>query len=259
VSATTDQDRVASARRAVAANEHWYHTLELAPGLLTPGHIDLRAVAPKVLPGAAELSGSRALDVGTFDGFWAFELERRGAEVVALDIPAVSAAELPPVQRRRLEQASSELDIVLGRGFALAAEALGSGVRRVEATVYDLTPELIGGPVRFVFAGAILLHLRDPVRALERIRDVLEPGGRVTVLEPFSIRDTLASPRRAAATFRAAWSDFAWWVPNLAALRGWLQAAGFTQIEQRGLHHPPARPEMRQWLAGYTARNPGTP
>ena len=28
----------------------------------------------------------RALDVGTWDGFWAFEMERRGAEVTALDL-----------------------------------------------------------------------------------------------------------------------------------------------------------------------------
>jgi hypothetical protein len=63
-------------RAAVAANPVWYHSIELAPGLVTPGHIDLRPVARRVLPERME---GRALDVGTFDGFWAFELERRGA------------------------------------------------------------------------------------------------------------------------------------------------------------------------------------
>ena len=77
-------DRAAKARAAIAANAHGYHTLELAPGILTEGKIDLRQTAAKILPD--DLRGRRALDVGTFDGFWAFELEKRGAEVVAIDI-----------------------------------------------------------------------------------------------------------------------------------------------------------------------------
>ena len=241
-----------AALRAVDANPVWYHTLELAPGVVTPGYIDLRRVAPRVLQ--SNLRGLRALDVGTFDGFWAFELERRGAEVVAIDVAKIDAAQWPPLQRARLEAETRALDLKLGRGFALAAEALGSRARRVECDVYDLTPEAIGGTVDRAFAGAILLHLRDPVRALERIWTALAPGGQLTILEAFSIRDTLASPRRPAAYFRAATSDFTWWLPNLATIRDWLVAAGFVDVVRRGLYHPPARPEMRQWLAGYTAR-----
>ena len=52
-------------------NPRWYHTIELAPGEVTPGLVDLRAVAPRVLPARIE---GRALDVGTYDGFWAFEM-----------------------------------------------------------------------------------------------------------------------------------------------------------------------------------------
>ena len=70
----------------VAARD-WYHTLELAPGVVTPGWFDLRDMPDKVgLP--ASLAAQRCLDVGTFDGFWAFAMERRGAaEVVAADVP----------------------------------------------------------------------------------------------------------------------------------------------------------------------------
>src|ERR687895_1108727 len=82
----------------------WYHTQELAPGLVTPGMFDLRPYVDRYgLP--EDLSGKRCLDVGTFEGFWAFELERRGAEVVAIDLPHFSAAELPPLNRRCLEAA----------------------------------------------------------------------------------------------------------------------------------------------------------
>ena len=71
--------------RAGIEGREWYHSLELAPGVVTPGWFDLRPVADRVLP--ASVAGLRCLDVGTFDGFWAFELERRGAaEVVAIDI-----------------------------------------------------------------------------------------------------------------------------------------------------------------------------
>ena len=102
----------------------------------------------------ASLAGVRALDVGTFDGFWAFEMEKRGAEVVATDVPRLDAAEWPPANRARLEQAAVDLNVELGRGFRIAAEALGSAVRRVEVTVYDLDPEAVGGPVAFAFVGA---------------------------------------------------------------------------------------------------------
>jgi SAM-dependent methyltransferase len=220
---------------AVASNPGWYHTIELAPGVVTPGHVDLRALPDAVLP--ASLAGRRALDVGTFDGFWAFELERRGArEVVALDVPAADAAEWPPANRARLEAAARDIGLELGRGFAIAAEALGSKVRRVEVPVYDLDAKAIGGPVDYAFLGAMLLHVRDPVRALEAVRGVLAPGGRLTILEPIDRWLSLLGPRRPAARFQATETDFNWWAANVACLEAWLRAAGFAHIARGGLH-----------------------
>jgi tRNA (mo5U34)-methyltransferase len=244
-----------AARRAVAENPVWYHTLELAPGVLTPGQIDLRTTAPKVLP--AELGGRRALDVGTFDGFWAFELEKRGAEVTAVDIDDVSEAEWPPLHRDHYLQASRNPDVRLGHGFRLAAEALGSGVRRVGRNVYDLTPEAIGGQVDLAFVGALLLHLRDPVGALERVCHALTPGGELYLLETVSLRDSLLSPRSPKARFEGMQTPFNWWRPNLAALRAWLRLAGFTEPRRTGLHRPPQQPPMRDWYVALTARRPG--
>ena len=149
-------------RERIADNPHWYHTIELAPGVITPGHIDLRTVAPKILPERIE---GRALDVGTFDGFWAFELERRGARTTAIDLDDPNEAEYPPNNRATLEVRTRELDVRLGRGFRIAREALRSSVERVSCDVRELTPEAIGGPVDFAFLGALLIHLRDPVGA----------------------------------------------------------------------------------------------
>ena len=116
--------------------------------------------------------------------------------------PKLEAAEWPAVNRERLEATAREWGLELGRGFRIAAEALGSSVERVECHVQELARERIGGPVDFVFSGAILLHLRDPVGALENIHSVLEPGGTLVILEPFSPRTTIRSPRGPVADFQ---------------------------------------------------------
>src|SRR5436190_6788318 len=137
-----------TAREAVAANPAWYHTIELAPGVVTPGQIDLRGVVDLVLP--RDLSGRRALDVGTFDGFWAFELERRGAEVVAIDVGSVDEAQWPPLRRERLRARAADWGVEVGRGFTLASEALGSRVTRVVRSVLEVEIADIGGEVDLV-------------------------------------------------------------------------------------------------------------
>src|SRR5579884_3015291 len=108
-----------------AGSRSWYHTLELAPGVLTEGWFDLRPFVSRYgLP--EDMKGLRALDVGTWDGFWAFEMERRGAQVVALDLDDEHALDWPP--RRRPREFDTE---PRGRGFALAKSILGSRVDRV--------------------------------------------------------------------------------------------------------------------------------
>ncbi len=154
-----------------ARRQSWYHTLEL-PGLTTQGIFDLRPYVHHYgLP--ASLAGRRVLEIGTWDGFWAFELERRGAaEVVALDLDDEAALDWPP--RRR---PASFPDVRRGAGFELARELLGSNVRRVVRSVYAATPEELGGPFDLVLCGSVLIHLRDQLLALERIAALTAPGG----------------------------------------------------------------------------------
>jgi len=244
-----------TAEQALKENPVWYHTLELAPGVVTPGQIDHRPIAGRLLPD--DLTGLRALDVATFDGFWAMELERRGAEVVAIDIDSFAEVDLPPPRRDEVEKASAGLGVQLGgRGFRLATTILGSSARRVSCSVYDLAPGAIGGSVDFAFSADILIHLRDPVRALERVRGVLRPGGRLRLMEPVSGRDTLLAPRRPLANFSAHHSLFNWWYPNVAAVRAWLEAAGFEDVRRIGILRPPSQPQMRAWHVAFEARRP---
>ncbi len=78
----------------------WYHTLELPGGQVTEGMFDLRNQMHHYgLP--ERMDGMRALDVGTWDGFWAFEMERRGAEVIALDLDDERDLDWPPAAAAR--------------------------------------------------------------------------------------------------------------------------------------------------------------
>ena len=227
-----------------ADNPVWYHTIDLGPEGVTDGQVDLRRVAPRLLPN--DLSGRRALDVGTFDGFWAFELERRGASVVATDVERVDDAEWPPLRRDRTRAESDAWGVELGRGFAIASQALGSSVERVVCPVGELSAERIGGPVDVAFVGALLLHLRDPVGALERVASTIAPGGTLLMLEKVSPSATARHPRSPVAEFHAASSNFTWWVPNLSALKAWVWAAGFVRVQAKGFHRPtgPMRPGL---------------
>jgi tRNA (mo5U34)-methyltransferase len=216
------------------ARVNWYHTMELPGGIVTPGRYDTRAV-PRRLPFPASLTGMRCLDVGTADGFWAFEMERRDAhEVVALEVSHAGSwdwpAPGPSGTHRRNGPDNAE------RAFSIAAEALRARARPVEMTVYDLSPGRVG-QFDFVFVGSLLLHLRDPVGALTAIRSVTR--GELLSADSVSIWMSLAAPRFAAASLRAV-GDPTWWTPNVAGHRRLLRAAGFEVIEGGGIFFIPA-------------------
>jgi tRNA (mo5U34)-methyltransferase len=200
----------------------WYHTLELAEGVVTAGMFDHRAVLGDYpLPG--DLTGVRCLDVGTMDGFWAFEMERRGArEVVAVDAPDPMALDWPASLRRMAEKT---LDETKEERFALAHRALGSHVQRLARSVYELDADELG-TFDVVFCGDLLVHLRDPVGALERIRAVC--AGSAIVANPiarFGLRDRLPLAQLDGI------DEFGWWTTNLAGLVRMVRAAGFARVE----------------------------
>src|SRR5437762_14307411 len=76
--------------------DHWYHTIELGNGLISRGIYDHRSVVGYYgFPDS--LHGKTCLDVATANGFFAFEMERRGAaRVVAIDAPSLSDLDLLP-------------------------------------------------------------------------------------------------------------------------------------------------------------------
>ncbi len=233
--------------QAVAENPLWYHTIELRPGIVTAGWFDLRSVVD-ALPWP-DVSGKRCLDVGTYDGFLAFELERRGAaEVVATDVASHEDWDFPPAVRAGGVELLREIAGEKGRGFEIAARALGSKVRKVEINVYDLSREALG-TFDVVVCGSLLLHLRDPFRALEGIRSVC--GGTFMSSEQIDVPLT-AFQRRTPLTNMSGIGQVQWHVPNLAGHRGMIRAAGF-RIERVikpysipfGASHPPVKASAR--------------
>lgn len=200
----------------------WYHTLELPGGVVTPGMFDHRAMVGRYLI-PEDLSGMRCLDVGTMDGFWAFEMERRGAsEVVAVDMEDPEKLDWP--LKQRLETVKT-LDETKPKRFELVRSALGSNVRRELRSVYDVDTDL--GEFDLVFCGDLLVHLKDPATAVERLYKVCR--GSAIVVNP--IRDFWWARRRAIAEFDGI-DNFEWWVTNMEGLRRLMRAAGFARVEE---------------------------
>jgi tRNA (mo5U34)-methyltransferase len=237
-----------STERLLAGVPVWYHTVEVAPGVTTPGYFDLRPVVDQ-LPWP-ELAGKRCLDVATFDGFYAFEMERRGAaEVMAIDVADHMDLDWPPDARadapsaiRRAEWAAP------GTGFKVLADLLGSAAEWRALNVYDLAPETVG---RFdvVVCGSLLLHLRDPLRALEAIRSVT--AGALVSCEQIELGLTLAAPRKPRYTLLGSGERCQWFNFNAAGHQRLLYAAGFETVRAsrpftvRFNAHPRPAPGLR--------------
>ncbi len=204
-----------------ALDRQWYHTLELKPGVWTDGWFDLRPVVRHYgLPD--DMTGMRVLEVGTWDGFWAFEMERRGADVTAIDLDDEAALDWPP--RLRPETLPDE---PRGAGFHIAKELRGSKVDRVVRSVYDARPEELG-TFDLVFCGSVLMHLRDPLLALERMAGLCT--GMLICAQEYQRRT--AFTRAPTATFTADHNPFGFWMPSIPTWKRLIWTAGFDRVEQ---------------------------
>lgn len=149
----------------------WYHTVELGNGLLSKGLVDHRSVVDNYgIP--KSLKGKTALDVATGDGFFAFEMERRGADrVVAVDVPTIGECDWMPRMKTRLGDSATIHS--WPTHFRMAHAMRRSKVEYRAASVYDLSPYTVG-TFDVVFCGSLLLHLQNPLGALTAIRSVTD-------------------------------------------------------------------------------------
>jgi tRNA (mo5U34)-methyltransferase len=228
---------VAAARELVEGHPFWYHTMELAPGVVTPGQFDLRPIVDS-LPWPP-VAGLRCLDVGPYDGFLSFELERRGAaEVIAADIGRHEDWDWPPDMRNRggRDYALYTGTRKAGVGFEIAKKLLGSSVQRIEMSAYDLSEDRIGA-FDVVVCGSLMLHLRDPLRALEAIRGVCR--GYLLSAEEVRLGLSFLHRQMPLAQLNGSGELCQWWIPNVAGHRRMVFAAGFAIQQTAGPYANP--------------------
>lgn len=191
-------------------NIRWFHRIQLAPDVVTPGecpHTAADATSRFGLP--EDLSGKTVLDIGAWDGLFSFEAERRGAKVTAVDTSAAGGGNWGGTL-----------------GFEFAHRQLHSKVNFRPRSVFDLDPA-VDGRFDYVFFFGVLYHLTDPVEALRR---VLSVTGECCLIETaFSTHpDGLKRP---------IWEfDYGhdndptnYWYPTVAGLAAVLRMVGFAE------------------------------
>jgi tRNA (mo5U34)-methyltransferase len=222
----------------------WYHTIDLPHGVITPGFIDNRPTINAFgLP--TDLKGKRCLDIGTYDGFWAFEMERRGAEeVIGIDVDSPADYDIPRPLRLKAEETAQEDPHALeegwnrqmapvgmewpGHGFQVAAEILGAKAKRVSLDVYKLTPERME-TFDVVLISQLLLRMRDPQTVLENMISVTKPGGIAIVAEGYDIE--LEKLSRPVSEFVGLTNMGMWWAHSIKSMQKIMEIAGFENIE----------------------------
>jgi tRNA (mo5U34)-methyltransferase len=172
------------AQRVLGEVPFWFHTFALnrEHGIYTPGAaVDHRYRIPS-LP--EEFSGLSVLDVGAFDGFYAFVADAGGAErVLAID------------NEQYVHWVKARWDIAVrgGEGFRAIAGLVDSIVeyRRADAFELDELEERFD----LIYYFGILHRVGNPLDLLRRLRDRLNEGG-VSLLRPMERRAT-AAPAKA--------------------------------------------------------------
>lgn len=187
------------------ARKGFYHSIALPDGRVIEGVIPLELLRERlgVLPLPADLSGKRVLDIGAWDGFFAFEMERRGAQVTAID--------------------STEIE-----NFYVVRRLLNSSADYRVQSVYDLSLERNGAFDIVLFMG-VLYHLKHPLLALERVCEVTRelaivesfvtneaPSGELASLQFYETNELLGQIDN-------------WCGPNLECLLAFCRTAGFAR------------------------------
>ena len=192
-----------------------------------------------------DLRGLSVLDIGCWDGYFAFAAERLGAKrVLALDHYVWSIdMERWLAYRRDREQRGLEIepsesvpelwrpDELPGKkGFNVAHEALQSDVEVVVGDFLDVDLDTLGTFDVVLYLG-VLYHMRHPLLALERLAQVTRGVALIeTQAQEFKVPGRVAMCRFLERD-ELSGDPTNWWIPNQRALVSMCRAAGFAQAE----------------------------
>lgn len=152
----TSSDELSKLRQRVSElRGHFHSPIDFGNGIVSkPWRVQRRFRRRlRLMQIPTDLTGKSVLDIGSWDGYFAFECERRGAKrVLAIDTwdgePEFQA-------------------------FLLAREHLHSNVEYMRLDAHDISPEKIG-MFDIVLCAGVFYHFRHPLLALERIRSVTQ-------------------------------------------------------------------------------------
>ncbi len=235
----------AYAAERIGSVKNWYHRIEVRPGVFTPGVNETAAVL-RLLDLPADLTGKRVLDLGTRDGFFAFETARRGAAVVAVDYLASDqtgfkvAAELLSADVTYTDAATRPVSP------PRAADPRGGQITYVQENIYNLSAGQ-HGTFDVVLCLGLLYHLPDPLHALRILRELCHDA---LYLETHVIDEALLRPDGTFVPMRALAAelpeiplmqffpgdalnnDFTnYWAPNLRCMELMLRESNFAVLE----------------------------
>ncbi|MCC6264922.1 MAG: hypothetical protein IT169_15205 [Bryobacterales bacterium] len=241
---------------------HWYHTVDLGNGLVTPGQYDYRETIGG-FPFPGDMRGLTLLEVGSATGFFAFEAERRGASVTSVELPSFHQLDRFPGQSqtrllRRLAQMrtpDAPLDtdplVAMSSGqtyfyhldgpFQFCYRQLNSKVDRVYSTIYDLKQSAISGKTfDYVLLGDVLVHLFNPVEALAVAASFTHGKLIVSQLMPQVATEEPILHYVGGETLDE--DDLCWFLPNLPFFRQYCLKLGFRSVEEAGRNAGCLRP-----------------
>ena len=184
----------------------WYHSFRMPDGRLIQGTQDIERLERRLasLPIPPDLRGKRVLDIGAWDGWFSFQMEQRGAEVLAVDCV--------------------ELE-----NFRYIHRKLGSKVEYRIMDIFDITPDRVG---RFdiVLCLGVIYHLKHPLLALERVCDLTTD---LAIIESWVVDDVSIQTEYPCMEFYEAdelgGQADNWTGPTLQCLEAFLRTAGFAR------------------------------
>jgi len=221
----------------------FYHSMEVSGLGEVTGMWDLREALDPYL-GRVDYAGAVVLDIGTTDGFLPFEMEKRGATVVTVDIPRDALPDLFPLPTPLPPESRAHVFDRLSlrrNAFWYSHRANGSRVRLHESHVDRLDRRLTGFDVAVI--GNVLQHLRDPVGAL---LDLATRADTMVITEADWLDGThdTAPVMELFTSFLAKGNRGSWFMVSPRLVEDLLTTAGFS-IVARDIHHQPyADPEL---------------
>ena len=219
---------------------YFYHTTDIPGYGLVEGEWDLRPGIRAYL-GHVDFRGKRVLELGTASGFVCFHMEKEGADVVGYDLSDQQDWDVVPFARfdhQKFLLDRREHIRKLNNAFWLCHRAFDSRSRVVYGDVYSIPDQI--GMVDICTCCSILLHVRDPFRALQKALTltretviVTESAGIVSL--PFGLREyKRLLPRKLAVPsmkflpdWRTSEPKETWWRLSPEIIERFLGALGF--------------------------------